>query len=90
MRSNAQRETIAYECVRGACVAGAWSPLEGKQTKCISEHSRISGRALDELFPGQEAYTDDNQVVFGTDPEGRTRATIEIRKPQHWMITHLQ
>lgn len=43
--------------------------------------------ALDLLFPGKEAYTDDNQVAFGVDDEGRTRATIEVRKPHRWTVT---
>jgi HNH endonuclease len=44
-------------------------------------------RTLDREFPGKEAYTDDNEIVFGAEEDQCTRATIQVPKAGVWEIT---
>jgi hypothetical protein len=41
---------------------------------------------LDREFPGKQAYTDDNCVVFAAEEDQRARAIINVRLAGFWEI----
>lgn len=44
-------------------------------------------KAINELFPGKNAYTDDNQIVSGLGHGDHTLAVISVHKSGQWAIT---